>query len=156
MVVIYSSHTAPVNPPGAIPVLSQAQLWAGMQRKERFPQEFVPVIASCEVVSEDIDPANEGALVITRDVTFKEGFGPPGNHGPVREVIKSYEPVKVDFHQKDGSVIQNFITTGVDVDGEEGLYLTFVIPSKYPAMAKGSKEHRDEEIKLRKVGYFLY
>ncbi|MCJ1334675.1 hypothetical protein MMC10_011387 [Thelotrema lepadinum] len=155
MVVIYSSFTSPVNPPDALPVLYPAQLWAAMQRKVRHAQEFVPVFVSCDVMSEELDPENEAALVVTRNVVFKEGHGPSRRAGkPVKEVIKSYEPCKVDFHQDDGTVIQNIITTGVDVDGEEGLYLTYILEHKYADIPLGGKEHRDHELVIKKVGSF--
>ena len=155
MVNIYATFTSPINPPGVLPVLSPAQVWAAMQRKVRYAQEFVPVFASCDVVSENIDPENEGALIVTRNVVFKEGHGPPDRAGkPVKEVIKSYEPCKVDFHQEDGTVIQNIITTGVDVDGEEGLYLTYVLEYKYPEIPMGGKEHREREVAIKKVSVF--
>ena len=89
---------------------------------------------------------------MTRNVVFKEGHGPPGRAGkPVKEVIKSYEPCKVDFHQEDGTVIQNIITTGVDVDGEESLYLTYVLEYKYPDIPQGGKEHKERELAIKKV-----
>ncbi|BGP41604.1 hypothetical protein JCM10450v2_005657 [Rhodotorula kratochvilovae] len=45
--------TRPVNPPGASPVLSAAQVWAGLEHKARNPTLFVPQISSCKVVQED-------------------------------------------------------------------------------------------------------
>ncbi|KAI4147481.1 MAG: hypothetical protein LQ340_005537, partial [Diploschistes diacapsis] len=92
MVVIYASFTTPVNPPGAMPMLSHAQLW---QRKVRYPQEFLPVVASCDVQSEAVDPDNEGVLVVNRTIVIKEGQGPPGRQGgTMKEMIRSYEPTK--------------------------------------------------------------
>lgn len=41
-----------VNPPGVSPEITETQLWAGLQRKVRFPQEFVPAITSCEIISD--------------------------------------------------------------------------------------------------------
>jgi hypothetical protein len=69
MVKLYLAHTSPINPPSSTPVLTQPQLWAGLQRKIRFAQEFVPVIESCTVVSD-----TNGEVV--RDVVFKKGAGP--------------------------------------------------------------------------------
>lgn len=67
MTILYIAHTSPINPSSSTP-LTRAQLWAGLQRKIRHAQEFVPVIASCTVVS-DADG------VVVRDVKFKEGQG---------------------------------------------------------------------------------
>jgi len=87
MVNIHVAYTQPINPPSATPVLTRSQIWKGLQRKVRSATEFVPVIVSCKVVSE------EGS-VVTREVGFKEGFGPP----KVREVCKEYAPTKVSFN----------------------------------------------------------
>jgi hypothetical protein len=62
MVNINLAYTSPINPSGASPILTQPQIWAGLQRKIRFAQEFVPVIESCEVLEED----EQG--VVTREV----------------------------------------------------------------------------------------
>jgi hypothetical protein len=81
MVKLYFAHTSPINPPSATPVLTHAQVWAGLQRKIRFAQEFVPVIESCNVLSD-----TDG--VVTRDVKFKKGAMP--HDELVREVVKWY------------------------------------------------------------------
>jgi hypothetical protein len=66
--ILHLAHTTPINPPSASPALTRAQIWAGLQRKIRHAEEFVPVIASCTVVS-DADG------VVVRDVRFKAGQG---------------------------------------------------------------------------------
>ncbi|GAA6053151.1 hypothetical protein JCM3770_002878 [Rhodotorula araucariae] len=56
--------TRPVNPAGAAsPVISAAQLWAGLEYKARNPERFVPQITACRIVHQD-----EGKL--TRIVRF--------------------------------------------------------------------------------------
>jgi hypothetical protein len=82
MVVLYLSHTAPINPASSSPVLTIPQIWAGLQRKIRFAQEFVPVIESCDVVSDENG-------VVVRDVKFKEGAGPKPQ---ARETVRSHWP----------------------------------------------------------------
>lgn len=82
MVNIHLSYTSKINPAGATPVLNQAQIWAGLQRKIRFAQEFVPVIASCDVL-EDKDG------IVTREVRFKPGAGPKDK---AKEVVRGYWP----------------------------------------------------------------
>ena len=82
MVTLHLSYTSRINPSGVSPVLNNNQLWAGLQRKIRFAQEFVPVIESCEVL-EDKDG------VVKRQVVFKKGQGPVDR---AREVVKSYWP----------------------------------------------------------------
>lgn len=83
MVTIHLSHTSPINPSGASTILTVPQIWAGLQRKVRFAQEFVPVIESCTVLEERKD----GTVV--RDVKFKEGAGPKPQ---ARETVREYWP----------------------------------------------------------------
>jgi hypothetical protein len=87
MVSIHLSYTSKINPPGSTPTLTIPQIWAGLQRKIRFAQEFVPVIDSCEVL-EDKDG------VVTRQVKFKKGAGPVDE---AREVVRSFWPSWVCF-----------------------------------------------------------
>jgi hypothetical protein len=68
MVHYHLAYTAPINPPSASPVLTVPQVWAGLQRKIRFAQEFVSAITDCEVLSEENG-------VVTRVVKFKPGMG---------------------------------------------------------------------------------
>jgi len=82
MVNFNIAYTSRINPTGATPVLNQTQIWAGLQRKIRFAQEFVPVIESCDVLEE-----KDG--VVTRDVKFKKGMGPKDQ---AKEVVRSYWP----------------------------------------------------------------
>jgi hypothetical protein len=82
MVKIHVAYTTKINPQGATPVLTSAQVWQGLQRKIRFAQEFVPIIESCDVL-EDKDG------VVVRDVRFKEGTGPQRQ---AKEVVRSYWP----------------------------------------------------------------
>lgn len=89
MVKLHLSYTSKINPAGATPVLNQAQIWAGLQRKIRFAQEFVPVIESCDVL-EDKDG------IVTRVVKFKPGAGPKDK---AREVVRGYWPSWVGFYE---------------------------------------------------------
>jgi hypothetical protein len=83
MVNFNYAFTALINPPNASPVLTVPQIWAGLQRKIRFAHEFVPVIESCEVISDEND-------VVTRVVKFKKGMG-PGAEG-AKEIVRGWEP----------------------------------------------------------------
>lgn len=87
MVTIYVAYTQSINPAGTTPILSRAQVWAGLQRKVRRAQEFVAPITSCTVLNED-------GNVVTRDVFFKAPFGDPNK--AVREVCVECEPTKVE------------------------------------------------------------
>lgn len=94
MVTINVAFTSPINPAGATPVLTLGQVWAGLERKIRFAQEFVPVILGTEVLEETTEgTGSEAVPVVVREATFKEGFreGDP----KVKEVCKCYEPSRV-------------------------------------------------------------
>jgi hypothetical protein len=80
MVKLHLAYTAPINPPSSTPTLTRAQVWAGLQRKIRYAQEFVPVIESCNVLEE-----KDG--VVTREVVFKPGVGPKDK---AREVVTGF------------------------------------------------------------------
>jgi hypothetical protein len=85
MVTISYAYTAPINPINASPVLNRETVFAGLRRKVRQAAEFVPIIASCDILNED-------GNVITREVVFKEGTGPPGR---VKEICVERYPTKV-------------------------------------------------------------
>ncbi len=88
MPTIHLSYTSPINPPSTTVTLRTPQIWAGLQRKVRFAQEFVPVIESCTVLEE----RDDGTVV--RDVVFKPGAGPKPR---AREVVKEFWPSWVCF-----------------------------------------------------------
>lgn len=140
MVTYYLAYTAPINPPNTTPVLTVPQVWQGLQRKIRFAQEFVSAITSCTVL-EDKDG------VVTREVTFKEGLGLATG---VREVVKSYEPTWVDFHQEDGTVIRNLIAAGPD-GTDESLHMTYMFEWHYPKIEEGSVEAKETHERLKKM-----
>lgn len=104
-----------------------SQVWKGLQIKIREAQRFVPVIERCEVLDEEKekkDNNNNGEEEgqeekwgqVTRKVWFKSSDGKS-----VKEVCKSYWPVKVDFHQPDGAVITNTISDG---EGEGSMLMS--------------------------------
>ncbi|KAK0654662.1 hypothetical protein DIS24_g5043 [Lasiodiplodia hormozganensis] len=145
MVTINVAFTSPINPPGATPVLTLSQVWAGLERKIRFAQEFVPVILGTEVLEETTEgTGSEAVPVVVREATFKEGFreGDP----KVKEVCKCYEPSRVDFHQPNGTIISNVIS----FDANDALNMTYSFAWRYPevsasdaaAVAELRKKHR--------------
>lgn len=85
--------------------------------------------------------------VVTRKVTFKEGMGVASE---AREVVKSYEPTWVDFHQDDGSVIRNLISAGPD-GTDESLHMTYMFEWRYPKIEEGSVEAQETHEKLKKM-----
>ncbi|RYN22869.1 hypothetical protein AA0113_g8835 [Alternaria arborescens] len=138
MVNINIAYTSRINPAGATPVLNEAQIWAGLQRKIRFAQEFVPVIESCEVLEE-----KDG--VVTRDVKFKKGTGPKDQ---AKEVVRSYWPSWVDFEQEDGSHVRNIISDGPSGETED-LNMTYAFEWIMPSLQEGTPEADKERQRLK-------
>lgn len=67
MVTLNLAYTTAINPPdGPGPVLSEAQIWAGLQLKVRDAPAFVPAISSCTVL-EDREAADG---VVVREIVF--------------------------------------------------------------------------------------
>ncbi|KAK7532326.1 uncharacterized protein J3D65DRAFT_636467 [Phyllosticta citribraziliensis] len=154
-ITIHTAYTAPVNastnnnnpsstpssngtpmssspPSPSFPRLSHAHLWAGLQRKVRRAQDFVPAIVACEVEREE-----QGGRVVERWVRFKEGR-------EVRERCVAVGGWKVDFQQPDGSTITNLISTGAG--GQDDLYLTYIFEWRHPEL---SADASDEIAKLQ-------
>jgi hypothetical protein len=88
MPTIHVAYTEPINPAGATPALTRAQVWTGLQRKIRRAQDFVPMIVGCTVLEEKED-GNE----VVREARFRGSDGEPERS--VREVCRSYRPTKV-------------------------------------------------------------
>ncbi|EJT78277.1 hypothetical protein GGTG_03379 [Gaeumannomyces tritici R3-111a-1] len=115
------AHSEPINPPGAEPVLTREQVWAGLQRKVRSPTEFVPAIESCQVVSEEGD-------VVTRIVQFKANWGPSGK---VTEVCTSYHPAQILFEMDSGDRVSNIVSAGPSGESTD-MFLTYVFDLQNP------------------------
>ncbi|KAL1628037.1 hypothetical protein SLS56_006078 [Neofusicoccum ribis] len=140
MVTINIAFTAPINPPSATPPLTVPQLWAGLQRKIRHAQEFVPAITACTVVSETTEGGSADAIpVVTREAVFAEGGR------VVTEVCRSYAPSRVDFHQPDGSVVSNIVSEAAD----GALHMTYSFSWRRPEVAAGSAEEEALRAKYR-------
>ncbi|KAL1895605.1 hypothetical protein Sste5346_005074 [Sporothrix stenoceras] len=144
MTTIHLAHTVPVNPPGATPVLTEAQVFAGFQRKVRNPQEFVPAIEKSEVLSD----ANG---VCKRKVTFKAARAVAGHPTEVIEICTEHAPHRVDYELDNGSTVLNIISTGSSGDPSD-LYVTYAFAWKHPAtLAPGSAEYQEAEASHKKV-----
>ncbi|KAG0288628.1 hypothetical protein BGZ98_004191, partial [Dissophora globulifera] len=129
--------TIPINPPGVEPVLTQSQVWAALQRKVRHPSEFVPVISSCQVVSE-VDN------VVTRVVDFANG------RSGIREVCTEHKPSRVEFVMEDGTIIQNVVSLGASSDDgsvdQKNIFLTYAFEWKTPqGVTEGSPQWAEFE-----------
>ncbi|KAI1496806.1 hypothetical protein F5X99DRAFT_50547 [Biscogniauxia marginata] len=148
MVTINIAYTAPINPPGASPAVTQAQVWEGLKLKVRQAQDFVPVIETCAVLSESESEHEDGGtgkgkgnMRVVREVRFASGR-------TVRETCVHYAPCRVVFEQPDGSTVTNVISAG---PGGE-LLMTYVFEWRHPDVAEGSAEARELEEGHWKVG----
>ncbi|MCL6362646.1 DUF1857 family protein, partial [Pectobacterium polaris] len=74
-----------VNPPGASIVLSQAQVWKGLQMKARDPINFLAEAESCDITDDHGDN-------FTRQVLFQ------GVSKPITQQVQEYSGAAIDFH----------------------------------------------------------
>ncbi|KAI1475692.1 hypothetical protein K445DRAFT_53523 [Daldinia sp. EC12] len=148
MVTFNLAYTAPINPSGASPVLTVPQTWAGLQRKVRRAQDFVPIIEECNVLSEETSQET-GNLTVVREVRFVAGQEPNNGSGGslVKETCIHYPPCRVDFEQPDGSNISNIVSEGPD--GE--LLMTYAFEWEHPGVKEGSEEAKKLEERNRKT-----
>jgi hypothetical protein len=144
MVSFNLAYTAPINREGQS-VITWPQAWAGLVRKVNHAEEFVPLITSCEVLSDEPAKSEADVHTITRIVKFKEGNGPNKASGaPVKEVVKLYPNVRVDFLQEDGSKIANYISKG-PVEDPKDIFMTYVFEWRHPEITAGSDEAKKVE-----------
>ncbi|KAF9460490.1 hypothetical protein BDZ94DRAFT_1169656 [Collybia nuda] len=107
-----------INPLGSSPVLTEAQVWAGLGIKARNPQSFVAAITSCEVISDD-------GHKIVRSVSF-------GGTNPVTEEIELHEGTIAYFEMSSTGVrITNIVSYNFDGD----LVLTFSFANGIPGFS---------------------
>ena len=131
------AFTASINPPSAEPKLTIAQIWRGLELKIRAGQDFVGgAILSTDVITESQD--EQGRPVTVREIIFRDG------NKRVRETCIAFEPTKVEFHQPDGSKVQNVISQGAGEEGED-LYMTYSFEWLHP----GSDEKEMQEFKQK-------
>jgi hypothetical protein len=136
------AFTCPINPPGATPILTRKQIWAGLCIKIRSAETFVPgAIQSTSVLSESIDPAT-GNPVTVREIIFRE------DQRRVKETVTAHEDSRVEFIQPDGSTISNTVSEGMD--GE--LYMTYTFEWRHAGVSKEELGAlREKETKMGKM-----
>jgi hypothetical protein len=135
------AYTAAINPPNASPTLTYPQIWQGLERKIRAGQDFVGgAIVSTDVIS--TSETEHGQPITNREVVFREG------NRRVAEKCIAFEPMKVEFHQPNGSKVQNIISE----DGEGQLYMTYTFEWLHPELDEGAlEEKRKTEWKMAKM-----
>ncbi|KAH8891196.1 duf1857 domain-containing protein [Thozetella sp. PMI_491] len=143
MVAINIAYTAPINPPGAEPVLTKAQVWAGLAHKARVPQDFVPVVEACEIHSDTGD-------AVTCTVTFKSDSNVAHAHA-IREVCRLRPPCQLSYEMEDGSTAVNIISWGNEAQDDRDLFLTFLFGWEHPELAAGNAETTEVENRHKQV-----
>lgn len=136
MTVLYFAATAPVNPAGAEPVLSPAQVWEGLRRKIRHADEFVPPITSCVVEKEE-------GNVVHRRVVFN-------GIKEMTEVCTELAPHKVEFVLEDGTEVENILAQGITGEDTD-LHLTYSFKWQFPELQEGSAEAKEKLAGQQKV-----
>ncbi|KAJ7041579.1 DUF1857-domain-containing protein [Mycena alexandri] len=119
----------PVNPPGVEPVITEEQLWKGLEFKARNPSAFVPIISSCKVTVDD------GKKVV-REVTF-------GNSPEiVTEDIEAHASTIVYFEMNTGIRVTNVVSYGPN----DELLLTYGFANGIPGIAADKPKPSAKEL----------
>jgi len=116
MFINHLAYTASINDGKPEPRLTIPQVWAGLQRKIRAAQEFVPAIISTEVVEEKTDE-KKGTPIVVREVVFKEG------NRKVREECYEYAPIKVGQQNELGLFIEPVVWSTLTRESESGIFV---------------------------------
>lgn len=178
MTKIHIVHTAPINSPGSSPRLTRAQAWAGLARKARHPEDFVPVVAGCEILRDtaSLSPgtdafhpsASNPAPPQDEEIECIVFFRPGVPHATqIRETCTLRAPCRLDYDMEDGSTAVNLIGVGpsllpslhADAEGErertgaeeEELYLTFAFCWEHVGLQRGGEEERVLRERYEKV-----
>lgn len=96
MVKVYSARTLSVNPPGAEFLLKRDLLWKALQRKIRYPTEFVPAMQRCNMISDENG-------VVVRDCVLAT---PDGALRNMREEVTSYGDQWVGATRQEVAIIR--------------------------------------------------
>ncbi|KIX00510.1 uncharacterized protein Z518_10650 [Rhinocladiella mackenziei CBS 650.93] len=137
------AYTALINPPSATPAITIEQIWKGLEKKITAGQDFVGgALISTDVISTSTD--EQGRPVTVREVVFRDG------NRRVRETCIAFEPMKVEFHQEDGSKVQNVISHG----SEGELFMTYTFEWLHPECAgdvAALEAKKEKEWKIAKM-----
>ena len=121
------SKTVAVNPPGAAPVLSHAQLWEGLLLKAEDPVAFVAGMEASRILCRRDD--GNVREVVMRGRTFQE-------------MITFTEPVQIRYDRIEGREIGWIMNTLSE--GPGGLLLTYTIALAFPDAMPGTAEEERE------------
>ncbi len=123
--VNYIAFTAPINPPGAKPVLTRSQIWSCLEIKITSGETFVGGAIKNTTVQK-VATTSGGQKYTDREVTFADG------DRKVKEHCVEFWPMKVEFHQANGTRVMNIVSQGAG--GEEDLYMTYTFEWLHPEL----------------------
>lgn len=167
MTKIHIVHTAPINPPSSSPRLTRAEAWTGLARKARHPEEFVPVVARCEILHNTaVSAAGTGTGADEEEIECIVHFRPGVPHAAqIHETCTLHAPCRLDYAMEDGSTAVNVIGVGPSLlaegegvkkgDGQEELYLTFAFCWEHVGLERGGEEEKVLRDRYEKVSFFL-
>ncbi|KAF7350317.1 hypothetical protein MVEN_01336100 [Mycena venus] len=121
--------TRPVNPPGAEPVLTEEQVWKGLEYKAHDPVPFVPMIASSKTIFEEGNKLTREMTMANSNITMKED-------------IETHAPTIVYFEMSTGLRITNTISYGP----ADELLLTYSFANGIPGVAADKPKPSGKEL----------
>ena len=137
------AFTAAINPAGKTPVLTRDQIWKGLERKIRAGQDFVGAAITDTEVLKEYKQDSTGLPVTVRMVHFANT-----TMGNVEETCIAFRPMKVEFHQGNGSKVQNVISEGAG--GAEDLYMTYTFEWLHPEL-EGKEDEMNAALQREKA-----
>ncbi len=122
-----------VNPAGATPILTQAEVWRGLVMKAENGALFVPSMRACEVLERDA----QGLLreIVIGDDRFKEKI--------------TFTPEVEALFERVGTEVNAGWITNVISESAHGLLLTFTFAVNIPGTAPGSPAEHERGLALR-------
>lgn len=121
------SRALPVNPPGAAPRLTRADVWHGLELKANNALPFVPSISYCVVTERTSDTQ------FVREIEFR------GERSHERVTLTPQK--RVTFERLDGSVSGQILNEIEEADGD--LQLRFTYSLEIEGIPSGSAQERE-------------
>ncbi|KAJ6484432.1 DUF1857-domain-containing protein [Mycena vitilis] len=109
--------TRPVNPPGVEPVLTEEQLWKGLEYKARNPVAFVPFLSASKTTFEEGNKLKHEMTVVNSNTTVKED-------------VEIHAPAIVYLELSSGIRMTNIISYGPS----DELFLTYAFANGIPGV----------------------
>ncbi|KAJ7513138.1 DUF1857-domain-containing protein [Mycena galericulata] len=128
--------TRPVNPAGATTILTEAQIWKGMEYKARNPKPFLPNFQSSKTIS---DTGNKFVLESTVELPVMGSI-------VLKEDIELHAPTMVYFETSLGGLrVTNIISYGP----AEELLLTWAFANGIPGIPADKPKPSAKELNER-------